>query len=184
MESGGASLIANLAVLGLRDPSVVGQVVAAGGQANYVARMFPVGPTSQELPLIMIEATESDPIAASKTVELAAAQTDPVLRTVQQQAGVPDDLMVKALPVSPPSPPAAGVPSRTRSTIAVLVAGAGAAILAGVLVDVLVMRWKARRRNRRQETVPATDPTNAIDPSMTANQTSKHAVDEVAIEGR
>ena len=117
LDLGGASLITNLAVIGMRDPSVVAQVVAAGGEANYTARMFPVPGTMPELPLVMVEATEPDPVAASKTVELVLAQANPTLDGLQKQANVPVDQMVRSFVVSPPSAPVAGVPSRTKSTI-------------------------------------------------------------------
>lgn len=157
LESGGAPLIANLVVFGLRDPSVVEQVVAAGGQGDYTAKMFPVDSGMQQLPLIMIEATESDPAAAAKTVQLAVAQADPALRNLQQQAGVPDDQMVRALSVSPPSAPAAATPSRTRSTIAIFLAGAGLSVLLGLMSDVLLTRYTGSRRNHRPTQVPPAD---------------------------
>ena len=153
LDVGGASLIANMAALGLRDSSVVTRVVAAGGKADYTAKMFPVPMTMPELPLIMIEATEPDPIAASETVQLVVAQADSTLRSLQRQASVPDDQMVTPFVVSPQSVPWPGMPSRTRSTVAVFVAGAGLAILFGLVVDVLMTRWKARRQERRQTRV-------------------------------
>ena len=73
----------------------------------------------------MIEATNADPAAVTKTLELVLQQAEITLRTLQQQAQVPDDQMVAPFVVSPPSAPAAGMPTRTRSTIAIFVAGAG-----------------------------------------------------------
>ena len=151
LDVGGAPLIAQMAAEGLHDPSVVDRVVAAGGQPNYIARMFPVPATSPPLPLIMIEATESQPAAATKTVELVIAQADSTLRTLQQQARVPDDQMVAPFTVSPPpSVPAAGMPSRTRSTISIFVAGAALSVLIGTMVDVFLVRRKSRAQKRRQ----------------------------------
>jgi hypothetical protein len=136
---------------------VVAQVVAAGGQPDYSARMFPVPPNSPQLPMLMIDTTQPDPASASKTVELVVAQADPTLRALQQQADVPDDQMVKPFTVSPPSVPTGAVPSRTRSTVAIALAGAGIAILLGVIVDVVLMRFKARRQRRRQARVQTPD---------------------------
>lgn len=150
LDLGGASLITNMATLSLSDSSVRGQVAAAGGRADYTVRMFPVPGTMPELPLIMIEATEPDAVSASKTVELVVAQADSALRTLQQQARVPDSQMVTPFVVSPQSVPAAGMPSRTRSTVAVFVGCAGVAILVGIVADVLLSRWGARRRKRQQ----------------------------------
>jgi len=150
LDVGGAPLIAQMAAEGLHNPDVVQRVVAAGGQPNYTARMFPVPATSPPLPLIMIEATESQSADATKTVELVIAQADSTLRTLQQLAGVPGDQMVAPFTVSPPSVPAAGMPSRTRSTIAIFVAGAGLSVLIGTVVDVLLMRRKSRAHWRRQ----------------------------------
>jgi hypothetical protein len=154
LETGGAMLIMNMAVLGFDDPSVRAQVVAGGGKADFVVKMFPspasgAGPQEQ-LPLIMIEATEDDPNSAARTIELAAAQADPVMRNLQQQAGVPDALMAHALSASPPSAPIAAAPSRTRSALYLSALGAAIAILVGVVVDVLLMRRKMRLQVQRQ----------------------------------
>jgi hypothetical protein len=185
LDVGGAGLIANMTILGLRDSSVVTQVVAAGGKADYTARMFPVPATMPELPLIMIEATESDPVAASKTVELVVAQANSTLRSLQQQAQVPDDQMVTPFVVSPPSVPSPGMPSRTRSTIAVLAAGVAIAILVGVVVDVLMTRWKASRRKRPQTGVQAADGAHTADGAGNANpQNEDAAASEVAVDSR
>jgi hypothetical protein len=167
MEVGGASMIANMVQIGLSDPSVTRQIVAAGGEANYTSKMFPAPANMPELPLIMIEATEPYSAAASKTAELVVAQADPILRSLQQQASVPDDQMVKALIVSPPSVPAAGTPSRTRSTIAIFVACAGLSILVGLVVDVLWMRWKTGRRKSRRTRVPTSDRAASADEADT-----------------
>jgi hypothetical protein len=175
LDVGGAPLIANMTAMGLRDPSVVTQVVAAGGQPDYTSKMFPVPATSPQLPLIMIEATQPDPISASKTVALVVEQTGSALQTLQQQASVPPDQMVTPLVVSPPSPPAEVMPSRIRSTLAIAIAGAGLSILAGVVVDVLLMRWKKRRRARRKERLMAAEPAEKADSA---------AADKVATESR
>ena len=153
LDLGGASLVSNLAVLGLREPSVVAQVVAGGGEANYTTKMFPVPATMPELPLIMVETTQPDPVAASKTIELVLAQADSTLQKMQKQASVPDDQMVQPFVVSPPSAPAAGVPSRTKSTIVVFAAGAGIAILLGVVLDVLLLRRRPLAQKRRHGNV-------------------------------
>ena len=62
---------------------------------------------------------------------------------------MPEDQMVAPFVVSPPSAPAAGMPARTRSTIAIFVAGAGLSVLVTVLVDVLLTRRKSRAQRRR-----------------------------------
>lgn len=158
LDAGGAALLTNMATFAMRDAAAVGQVVAAGGEPDYTVKMFPGPATSPQLPLIMIEATESDPISAAKTVELAAGQAGPALRKLQQDAGVPDEQMVKALIVSPPRPPVAAVPSRTRATAAIFAAGTGGAIIAGVVTELAAARWKSRRarsRNRNRSTEAA-----------------------------
>jgi hypothetical protein len=153
LDVGGATLVTNMTVFGLQDPAVRAQVVAGGGKSDFVVRMFPspvAGNGQEQLPLVMIEAEEVDPISAGKTVELVAAQTDSVLRNLQQQAGVPDDQMAKGLMVSPPSVPLAAVPSRTRSALYLAVVGAAISILIGVVVDVFLMRRRAKVRVRAQ----------------------------------
>ena len=149
LDIGGASLIANMAAVGLREPSAVDRVVAAGGLPDYVSRMFPVPGTMPQLPLIMIEATDADPAEVSKTLELVVAQAEVTLRTLQHQAQVPEDQMVAPFVVSPPSTPAAGMPARMRSTIAIFVAGAGLSVLLTVVVDVLLTRRKSRTLQRK-----------------------------------
>jgi hypothetical protein len=139
-------------------------VVAGGGKPDFVVRMFPPAVTgngtAEQLPLIMIEATEGDQISAARTVELAAAQADPVLRNLQQQAGVPEDQMVKPLTVSPPMT-VPGVPSRKRTTAAILGAGLGLAILAGVGADLSIIRRQERKRGRQGSDLRISDRTHS-----------------------
>jgi hypothetical protein len=167
LDVGGATFVTNLAVLGFDDPNVRAQVVADGGKANFTVRMFPSPVTGNgagdQLPLIMIEATESDPLSTQKTVELAAARTDSVLRNLQQQAQVPDDQMVNALMASPPSYPAAGVPSRTKSTLYIAFLGIAISVVIAVIIDALLMRWQSRRqvqRTNKQNADAGKDPGN------------------------
>jgi hypothetical protein len=174
LDIGGAPLIANMAALGLREPSIVDNVVAAGGLPDYVSKMFPA-PANQQLPLIVIDATDEDPAAVTKTLEVVIAQAGVSVRTLQQQARVPDDQMVAPFVVSPPSAPAAAMPTRTRSTIAIFVAGAGLSVLLTVLADVLLTRRKSRAQQRRQERSdaaagpdPAHPPNEVKQPNQTA----------------
>lgn len=113
LDVGGASLIANMTALGLKEPAVVDKVVASGGIPDYDARMFPSPANMQQLPLVMIEATDADEEAVSITMQLVTAQAEETLRNLQQQAQVPDAQMVRPFMVSPPSTPAAGMPART-----------------------------------------------------------------------
>lgn len=159
LDVGGAALIANMTAVGLQDPSVVDRVVAAGGLPTYAAKMFPVPATMGQLPLIMVEVTDPDPAAVTRTLDLVVAQTQVTLRNLQQSARVPDDQMVAPFIVSPPGPPAAATPSRTRSTIAIFVAGAGLAVLVTVLADVMISRLVARRRLRPAPLPAGTEPT-------------------------
>lgn len=147
LDIGGAGLIMNMAVLGFGDPSVRAQVVAGGGKGNFTARMFPsegLGAQTQ-LPLIMIEATEPDAASASRTVELAAAQTNRILHDIQLQAGVSEAGMVRAIDASRPAT-VAGVPSRNKRFLLILAVGFGLAIVAAVGVDVLAQRLGTRPR--------------------------------------
>lgn len=146
LDVGGASLIANMTALGLKEPAVVDKVVASGGIPDYDARMFPSPANMQQLPLVMIEATDADEEAVSITMQLVTAQAEETLRNLQQQAQVPDAQMVRPFIVSPPSTPAAGMPARTRSTIAIFVAGMGITVVVTVLFDVVVGRIGRRRR--------------------------------------
>lgn len=147
-QGGGAVMIANLAVLGLRDPNIVNQVVAAGGSTDYFVRMFPAPPGSPPLPLIMIDSTTSDPGLSVRTVNAAAAQVEPLVVQIQQEAGVPAEQIVRTLIARDASAPQAAVPSRTRSTLFTVGAGVGIAILCGVLFDVAAERLKERRVSR------------------------------------
>lgn len=142
LDSGGPVLIANLAVLSWRDPSVVSQVVTAGGRPNYNVRMFPSPGTAAPLPIIMVEATESDAGTAAATVKAAIAQAEQVLHTIQQQAGVPEAQMVRALVASPPRAPVAGKPSQIRSSISMALAGLVLAVVLALVADMLILRRK------------------------------------------
>jgi hypothetical protein len=106
-------------------------------------------PGGGQLPLISIDFTDVDPDAVTRTLELVIAQSDVALEALQQQARVPKDQMVKTFVVSPPSAPAAGMPARTRSTIAVFVAGLGLSVVLAVLADVLLSRRRQRIALRR-----------------------------------
>lgn len=147
LDVGGAPLLANMAALGLHQSTVVNRVVAAGGEANYDAKLFPVPATSPPIPLVMIDVAAPAPKAAAKTLELATIELRASLENVQTQANVPPDMMVESFVVSPPSEPVAAVPSRTRSTMSVVVGGLALAVLASVLVDVFL----TRRRNRKSK---------------------------------
>lgn len=160
LDIGGAPLLANMAALGLKQPAVVDRVVAAGGMPDFSARLFPVPETAPPIPLVMIEQTAPDPATASKTLELVTTELDATLESIQQQARVPENMMVESFVVSPPSTPIAAVPSRTRSTITVFVAGLGASIIVTVLSDILLMRRKKRAQAR---------PAAPIEPERTAS---------------
>ncbi|GAB2567768.1 hypothetical protein [Nocardia heshunensis] len=147
LDVGGATLLANLAALGLRQPAVVDKVVAGGGQPNYVARIFPTVTGSPQIPLVMLEETSTDPQATAKTLELVTAQADTTLHALQQNAQVPEDQMVSSFTVQPPSTPVAALPSRTRSTISVVGGGVGLSILVAVLLDVALARLGRKRRH-------------------------------------
>ena len=142
LDIGGASLVANMAAMKLKESAVVDKVVAGGGLPDYVARMFPVPPNTPPMPMIMIESSSGDPAEVSKTLELVLAQADGTLHDIQAQAQVPTNLMVSSFVVSPPSTPSAGMPSRTRSTVAIFIAGAGLTVLMTVLVDILLIRLR------------------------------------------
>ena len=144
-------MIADMVTIGLGDPSVVDQVVAAGGGNWYNARLFPVPPTAVQPPLIMIDVTAADPATAKVTLQLVTAQAEVTLKGLQQHAGVPDDQMVSMFVVSQPVPPQAGMPSRTKSTITMLLAGVVLAVLVAVVADLLLTRLSTRRKSRAQQ---------------------------------
>lgn len=177
LDIGGATLIANMTALGLRDDAVVQRVVVAGGLPDYVARMFPVPATMPQIPLIMIEATAADPATATETLQLVITQADSTMRTLQHQARVPDDQMVEPFVVAPPSTPAAGMPSRTRSTIAIFVAGVGLSILIATVLDVLLTRLKTHLRQRRQRPAETIKKASSVSPQPdTVVQTNGHPI--------
>lgn len=147
LDAGGPSLLSNMLALTLNDASVRAQVVAGGGRGDYTAKMFPVPASVVQIPLVMIEATAPDAPSAAKTIELVAAQADPLLQRLQQQAGVPSEQVARALMVSPPGQPTAGTPARTRAALAILIAGVGLTIVSGVVVDAVTRRVRARGRS-------------------------------------
>jgi hypothetical protein len=158
LDIGGADLIANMAAVGLREPAAVDRVVAGGGLPEYVSKMFPVSGNMSPLPLVMVECTNADAAAVTRTLELVIAQSQETLRSLQEQAHVPQDQMVAPFVVSPPSTPAAGTPARTRSTVAIFIAGAALSVLFTVVVDTLLGRLRARRRRRLAPVEAAAEP--------------------------
>ena len=58
-----------------------------------------------QLPLITIDVTAGKPAAVTKTLEVVLAQTQVTLRSLQQQAQVPEDQMMTPFLVSPPECP-------------------------------------------------------------------------------
>ncbi|MCB0931463.1 MAG: hypothetical protein KDB71_06135 [Mycobacterium sp.] len=146
LDLGGASLIMNMGVLGFDDPGVRERVALGGGKGNFTARMFPSPPGAVQapLPLIMIEATEPDAVSATKTVELAADQVEPILAGVQAQAGVPESQMVRAVKASTPKA-VQGIPSRNKTTVLIFAGGAVLAILAALAIDTAINMVRRRR---------------------------------------
>jgi hypothetical protein len=184
MDAGGAVLITNIIAASLTEHSVQAQVVAAGGKDNYTAKMFPVPANMQQIPLVMVEAAEPDAASASKTVELAAAQTGPVLRQLQLAAGVPEDQMVSPLVVSPPSQPEAGTSGRLKATIAILLIGVAAAVFAAVIVDVLLMRRNARTDTRRTAAISARQGSDPGGASTMGGEAGNAVPQNIPVAGR
>lgn len=156
LDIGGAQFIMNMVVLGFDDPAVRERVVAAGGERNFTVRMFPSPPSAAiqtALPLIMIEATEADSASATRTVELASQQADSILANIQQQAGVPDSQMVRAIKASSPKT-VEGMPSRNKTAALMLMLGAGLAVVAAVAFDYLMIGLRRLRGQRRTPDSP------------------------------
>jgi hypothetical protein len=177
LDVGGATLFANMTALGLREPAVVDAVVSGGGLPDYGSKMFPTSAGVGPIPLVMVEETNADPAAVTRTLELVVARATVTVENLQQQAHVPQDQMATPLVVTPPTAPTAGMPSRTRSTVAIFVAGAGLTVIATVLADVLLGRlWAARRRRRSAAAEVSATPTQVPQP------TERSAAAEVSAE--
>jgi len=185
LDVGGPTFVTNLAVLGFDEPAVRERVVADGGMANFTVRMFPSPVTGngagEQLPLIMIEATENDPASSQKTVQLAAAQSDSVLRNLQQQAQVPDDQMATALMASSPSYPAVGVPSRTKSTLYIALLGIAITVIIAVIADSILIRRPSRRKI---EPVKRHNAGAAGEVSAGATQRDENVAADMAVDSR
>jgi hypothetical protein len=184
LDIGGADLLANMAAVGLREPSAVDRVVAGGGVPWYVSRLFPVPNGNTTLPMIMIEATAADQAAVTRTLELVIAQADVSLRTLQQQAQIPETEMVTPFVVSPPSTPTAGMPTRTRSTAAIFIAGAGLVVLLTLIVDILLLRRKAKRVRGLPSADDAEEPKSASSPIDANEPNQPITAPEGALEAR
>lgn len=148
VSAGGAVLLSNILAMSLKDESISRQVAAAGGDPNYTASVFELGIPGQQLPLVTITATTPDPGISTKTVELVAAQAVPLLKQMQQSAGVPEDQMLISYSVVPLGDPVQATPSRTRSTVALLLACTGLSVVATALLDSLMLRRKRVRLDR------------------------------------
>jgi len=181
LDVGGATLFANMTALGLREPAVVDAVVSGGGLPDYGSKMFPTSAGVGPIPLVMVEETNADPAAVTRTLELVVARATVTVENLQQQAHVPQDQMATPLVVTPPTAPTAGMPSRTRSTVAIFVAGAGLTVIATVLADVLLGRlWAARRRRRSAAAEVSAEP--AETPTQVPQPTERSAAAEVSAE--
>lgn len=168
LDFGGAQLIAEQTALGLREPSVVDRVVAAGGVPWYVPTT--VSLNAGKLPLITIDVTASKPAEVTKTLEMVLAQTQVTLRTLQQQAQVPADQMMTPFLVSPPGVPTASYAGRFPSAAKKFLAGLALSILLTVLVDVLLTHRKSRAQQRQQALVGASVGPNPAHPPDAAGQ--------------
>lgn len=148
IDSGGPTLIMNMVVMGFDNRAIHERVAADGGSPDFTVQMLPSAPGSStlqaQLPIIMIEATDHDAARASRTIQLAAAQTDTILIDLQRQAGVSPSLMVKAIQAAKPSV-IKGTPGRSKRTVAILALGCALAILVGVVVDAFRDRAAGRR---------------------------------------
>jgi len=147
LDVGGASLIANMTTIGLRDPAVYDRVVSAGG-GPYTTKMFPTPGGMQQLPMVMIEVTLDEPGQVSTTLALLAEEAKVTVREMQERAAVPENVMVTSFIVSPAGTPMPAMPSRTRSTIVIFAAGLGLSILLTVVVDLVLTRRKSRAQQR------------------------------------
>lgn len=171
LEVGGATLVANMTAVGLHEPAVVDRVVRAGGLPTYDSKMFPAPANVGQLPLVMVEVTDADPTLVTKTLELVVGEAQATLQNLQVNAQVPDDQMVSAFVVSLPSSPKAGMPSRTRSTVALFVAGVGLSVVFTVLLDVVLIRLRSRRRQSLTTPLLGADgPEEKPDPALTNHQ--------------
>lgn len=145
LEAGGTSLIANMSTYSFRSPAVVQKVLAGGGAWSYRVTMLPGPGNAPPLPLLSIDTTQRNPDIASKTVELVVAQADEIVKNVQKQAGVPDSQLVGTTLVSFPGKPTGAMPSRIRSTASIFIGGLGLSIVTGVVIDMVLLRRRARR---------------------------------------
>jgi hypothetical protein len=164
LDSGGATMIANMTAIGLQQPAVLDRVAAEGGLPDFFAKMVQVPPSVPQPPLIMIEITTAKRDSVTKTLELATAQAEVTLRSLQQAARVPEDQMVQMFVVAPPTPPAGGMPSRMKSTLMILVAGAGLAVVFTVVLDVVLIRLKTRLQQRRKARSEGAAPPESSEP--------------------
>lgn len=153
LEVGGPTLLTNMAVIACNDPAVKAKVVDGGGKWGFTVKNFPTGSTgsSQSLPLIMVETTQGDEVAAQKTVTLAANQVDPVLLELQRNAGVSDGQSVRAIVVSPAKPVRA-YPSRTRAALGIFIGGLALSAVLAVVVDIFGARLAVGREARTRTT--------------------------------
>ena len=173
MDAGGAVVLTNVLVGSLTDPSVQARVVADGGKGNYTAKMFPVTQSTEQIPLIVVEASEPDPDSASETVQLVAAEAAPLARQMQQAAGVPEDQMVKPAVVSAPSSPEPETRGRLKLAIAILLIGVALAVVAAVVADVLSIRRNARADSQQQASTGVRDEVGSEAGSTTGGKTRK-----------
>ncbi|MFW0795330.1 hypothetical protein AAFP30_16065 [Gordonia sp. CPCC 205515] len=177
LDIGGAPFVANMAALSLGQPTVANKVVAGGGNAAFSARMFPVPEATQQIPLVLIDTSTPDPQTSLRTLQLATAEYGVALENLQRDARVSPSTMVQPFVVSAPSTPAPAMPSRTRSTMTIVVAGLGISIVAAVVADVILMRRRQRRTARAAVAETSSDAAPSEPESALATQ--NEAVGEV-----
>jgi hypothetical protein len=151
LDIGGEDLVTSMAVYAFNQPSVKGRVVAGGGTANFFAEAVKTfdsaGKPGPEKPLIRIEAIAEDPHVAQNTAQLAAAEADHVLGDIQQQAGVPDEQMVKAITIAPASVPVTPMQGPRKLAIYRAMIGITIVIFVSVGIDSILTRRRRRKEN-------------------------------------
>ena len=154
IDAGGVSLLANILASVLSDGPTREQVSNSGGTASYSAFMQSSAVGAQQIPVLTVQSSGSNPQSVARTLQLAVAQAGPVLKNIQAAAQVPTSTMFTVLPVTNLPEPVGSYPSRTRKLGSTLVGGLLVAVIASAGVDAAVEAVRRRRRSRDDATEP------------------------------
>lgn len=147
VDAGGVSYLASLLSMAMNESGTKSTVREQGGTVGYNAKVF-TQTTGVPVPILVISASGTSAVAVQRTLQLAVGQAEPVLQSVQGDAGVPNTSRYRALSPSEVPVPGGGFPSRTRQAVATILGGLLVSVVLTVAADAVIQYILRRRRLR------------------------------------